>query len=76
MQMGKNIENKLGDYHHTVRCDYVNMQEGDMEGFMTKITVEIMTCRRADIIFRKGMGRGYLCNTCFVAEAYFVLCLL
>jgi hypothetical protein len=76
MQMGKKIENKLADYHHTVRCDYVNMQEGDMEGFLTKITVEIMTCRRADIIFRKGMGRGYLCNTYFVAEAYFVLCLL
>jgi hypothetical protein len=33
MQMGKKIENKLADYHHTVRCGYVNMQEGIWRAF-------------------------------------------
>jgi hypothetical protein len=44
MQMGTKIENKLADYHHTIHCGYVSMQEGDMEDLLTKITVEFMTC--------------------------------
>jgi hypothetical protein len=44
MQMGTKIENKLADYHHTIHCGYVSMQEGDMEDLLTKITVELMTC--------------------------------
>jgi hypothetical protein len=44
MERGTKIENKLADYHHTMHCGYVQMQQGDMEDLMTKITVELMTC--------------------------------
>lgn len=44
MERGSKIENKLADYHHTMHCGYVQMQQGDMEDLLTKITVELMTC--------------------------------
>lgn len=44
MQRGTKIENKLADYHHTLHCGYVNMQEGDLEDLLTIITVELMSC--------------------------------
>lgn len=44
MERGTKIENKLADYHHTMHCGYVQMQQGDMEDLLTKITVELMTC--------------------------------
>lgn len=43
MERGRKIEKKLPDYHHTVHCGYVQMQQGDMEDLLTKIMVELMT---------------------------------
>ncbi|KUI72152.1 hypothetical protein VM1G_07808 [Cytospora mali] len=44
MMRGTKIENKLADYHHTKHCGHVQMQQGDMDDLMTKITVELMSC--------------------------------
>ena len=44
MERGSRIENKLADYHHTLHCGYVFLQDGKLDELLTEISVEFMRC--------------------------------
>ena len=44
MQSGGRIENALADYHHTLHCGKIFLQEGELSDLLTAISVEFYYC--------------------------------
>jgi len=44
LEKGWKVENMLMDYHHTLHCGTVSLQEGQMDDILTSITIELATC--------------------------------